>query len=117
MKKETNAQGRAGRSPLTPEGVLEALKPVQDPELGYSLVDLGLIRGIELLPGHGSVLVRLTLTSPACPMAEEIVEAVEEALLGIPGVELGEVELVWSPPWDPRTDPTEEIKADFGIWD
>ena len=98
-------------------GVLEALKPVQDPELGYSIVELGLVRGVELLPDHGGVLVRMTLTSPACPMAEEILQAVEEALLGIPGVELGEVELVWSPPWDPRKDLSEEIRADFGIWE
>lgn len=102
---------------LTVEKVRDALRDVKDPEIGFNIVDLGLLRGIELDPDQGIVGVKLTLTSPMCPIAPEILEAAKFTLDRIPGVHHASVELVWQPPWDPRIDATEDIKAELGIWD
>ena len=97
--------------------LIEALRPVIDPELNLSIVDLGLLRGVEVEPDDGNVQIDLTLTSPMCPMAPEIVAATRNAALAVPGVRSCFVDLVWSPPWDPRTDATDDVKAELGIWD
>ncbi len=106
------------REPAFPSPeVREALARVEDPEIGFSIVDLGLVRGVVPLSSGKGYKVLLTLTSPMCPMGPEIVESCRQALLGLEGVEEAEVELVWNPPWDPATDASEEIRAEFGIWD
>ncbi len=97
--------------------LIEALRSVIDPELNLSIVDLGLLRGVEIDPDDGNVQVDLTLTSPMCPMAPQIVQATRDAAMGVPGVRSCFVDLVWSPPWDPRTDATDDVKAELGIWD
>ena len=97
--------------------VREALRPVCDPELGVSIVDLGLVRDIEILDGGQRVDVTMTLTTPFCPEGPLIVAAAQKAVGRLPGVVESYVDLVWSPPWDPRTDCSEEIKAELGIWD
>ena len=97
--------------------VIEALRPVVDPELDLSVVDLGLLRGVEVDPEDGNVQIDLTLTSPMCPLAPRIMQEVRDAALGVPGVRACIVDLVWTPPWDPRTDATEDVKAELGIWD
>jgi len=102
---------------VTSDKVREILRPVKDPEIDLSIVDLGLIRGIAVDPESGHVTVKLTLTSPMCPLGPEIVEAVRFAVSRMDGVEAADVELVWSPPWDPRVDATEDVKAMLGIWD
>ncbi|NOZ94957.1 MAG: metal-sulfur cluster assembly factor, partial [Acidobacteria bacterium] len=60
---------------ITIEQVRQALQPVQDPEIGFSIVDLGLIRGIEVDDATGVVTVKMTMTSPMCPLAPEMIEA------------------------------------------
>lgn len=106
-------------SELTPEAVRERLRPLTDPEIGISIVDLGLIRNIAVTPGESgaTVEVTMTLTSPFCPEGPEIVAAVEQAARFLPGVAEAAVKLVWTPPWDPRTDASDEVKAELGIWD
>lgn len=101
---------------LTPEAIKKALQPVVDPEIGISVVDLGLIRDIQITP-EGVVTVRMTLTSPFCPEGPAIVQEVEQTVRFLPGVKEAAVELVWNPPWDPRTEASDEIKAMLGIWD
>ena len=101
----------------TIDQVREALRPVQDPEIGFSIVDLGLIRGIEVDDESGVVTVRMTMTSPMCPMAPELIEAARFAVSRLEGVKRAEIELVWSPPWDPRADASDEVMAALGIWD
>lgn len=101
---------------LTPETVKKALQPVVDPEIGISVVDLGLIRDIHITP-EGVVTVRMTLTSPFCPEGPAIVQEVEQTVRFLPGVKEAAVELVWNPPWDPRTEASDEVKAMLGIWD
>ena len=104
-------------SELTPEAVREALKPVVDPEIFISVVDLGLIRDVVVAEGGAKVRVVMTLTTPFCPEGPMIVEQVKQIVASLPGVQESEVELVWNPPWDPRREASEEVKAELGIWD
>ncbi|MFI5166823.1 MAG: metal-sulfur cluster assembly factor [Thermoanaerobaculales bacterium] len=104
-------------SELTAEAVKEALKPVVDPEIFISIVDLGLIRNVEIANGGAKVKVKMTLTTPFCPEGPMIVEQVKQIAATLPGVTEAEVELVWTPPWDPRKEASDEVKAELGIWD
>jgi len=104
-------------SELTPESVRAALQPIQDPEIFISIVDLGLIRDVQVAPLRGWVKVTMTLTTPFCPEGPMIIEQVHETLRLLPGVREEEVELVWNPPWDPASEAAGEVKAELGIWD
>ena len=99
---------------LTEDEVCEALREVQDPEAGMSIVDLGLVYGVDVSPAR--IHVRMTMTSPACPVApyivEEAVAAIRAAAAGVPDVD---VELVWDPPWTPER-MSESARRRFG-WD
>lgn len=92
--------------------ILEALKNVYDPELGVNIVDLGLIYGIDPEP-DSKVLITMTLTTPGCPMHESIGMGVSAALDTVPGVNGGEIRIVWNPPWDPSM-MTEDGKRELG---
>ena len=82
---------------MTEEQVTAAIRGVTDPELGISVVDLGLIYGIRL--GERRVDIDMTLTSPGCPMARLIASDVEEAIRqAFPEAEVS-VHIVWDPPW------------------
>ena len=83
----------------TKDEILTALKQVFDPEIGVNIVDLGLIRGLDLDGTH--VHVDLTLTSPGCPMGPQMIRDVRAELARLPGIEKVDVDLVWSPPWHP----------------
>lgn len=97
---------------LNEQLVREALRQVIDPEIGCNIVDLGLIYDIAI---QGSrVLVRMTLTTPGCPMHELIANGVQMALLQLEGVDEAEVELVWDPPWHPDM-MTEQGRARVGM--
>lgn len=76
-----------------------ALYEVADPEFPISVVDLGLIYGVEADPGLGRVTVSLTFTATACPCTDFITWDVRERLEREPGVEQVAVEVVWDPPW------------------
>jgi metal-sulfur cluster biosynthetic enzyme len=102
---------------VTEEQVREALRPVHDPEIAMSIVDLGLIRDIDIADEGHTVVVTMTLTTPFCPEGPAILAAAREALRSLPGVTTRQVDLVWSPPWDPRVDMTEDMRAELGIWD
>jgi metal-sulfur cluster biosynthetic enzyme len=79
--------------------VLDALRQVVDPELNCNIVDLGLVYDVQVQ--GPKVTVKMTLTTPGCPMHESIAWGVQHALLGLDGVEDAQVELVWEPPWNP----------------
>jgi metal-sulfur cluster biosynthetic enzyme len=84
----------------TKEEVTEALKQVEDPELGMDIVDLGLLYDVEV---EGSkVKVIHSLTSMGCPAGPMIQEGIHDVASSVPGVEAVEVELVWDPPWTPE---------------
>lgn len=100
--------------PVDSAAVLAALSTVSDPEHGINIVDLGLVYGVDVAPGQ--VTVRLTLTSPGCPMGNLILGDAEEAVQGVvtPGTVV-DLELVWEPPWGPER-MSDAAKQHFG-WD
>ena len=81
------------------EAVWRELRTVFDPEIPVNIVDLGLIYGCSILPGH-RVELKMTLTAPGCAMADVIKAEVERKLAQIPGVSEVKVEVVFDPPWD-----------------
>lgn len=89
----------------------QQLESVYDPELGINLVDLGLVYRLGV--HEGAVEVGMTLTTPGCPMSDSMPEAVERALLMIPGVSRVVVDLVWEPRWEPEM-MTERAKCELG---
>jgi len=92
--------------------IREALKDVIDPELGVSIVDLGLIYDVRYEGGVAEV--EMTLTSPGCPLAPVIDKKIKDALKGVSEVKELTVELVWDPPWS-KDMMSEELKAEFGF--
>lgn len=97
---------------MSTEQILEALRSVEDPEAGMSIVDLGLVYAVERTE-HG-VRVDMTLTSPSCPMGPYLVDEVIAAVRGaVPGTPDVQVELVWDPPWTPER-MSEEARGRFG---
>jgi metal-sulfur cluster biosynthetic enzyme len=97
---------------VTEKDVNKALREVKDPELGLDLVVLGLIYDVEIEESHVHAII--SLTSPMCPVAGQIVEDVKTAIEGVEGVESAEVELTFDPPWTPeRISPL--IRASLGL--
>ena len=97
---------------VTEKDVRNALKAVKDPELGLDLVVLGLIYDIEI--DGAEVKATISLTSPFCPVAGQIVEDVKQAIEGVDGVDAAEGELTFEPPWTPeRIAPL--IRASLGL--
>lgn len=85
---------------VTEKDVYDALKTVKDPELNLNLVVLGLVYDVEVQDTH--VHARISLTSPMCPVAEQIVHNAEDAIRGVEGVESAKVQLTFDPPWTPE---------------
>jgi metal-sulfur cluster biosynthetic enzyme len=97
---------------VTEKEVRNALKGVKDPELGLDLVVLGLIYDIEI--DGGDVKAIMSLTSPMCPVAGQIVEEVRQTIEAMEQVDSAEVELTFDPPWTPeRISPL--IRASLGL--
>ncbi len=92
--------------PVTSEQITAALRDVFDPEVGMSVVDLGLIYGVEIEDER--VRVTMTLTVPGCPLHDSMAEWVRQAVMKIPGVTEAEVDVTFDPPWTP-----ERIKPDL----
>jgi metal-sulfur cluster biosynthetic enzyme len=84
----------------TREEVVEALRQVEDPELGMDIVDLGLMYDVEV--EGPKVKVTYTLTSMGCPVGPMIDEQIGQVTRQVPGVEEVETELTWDPPWSPE---------------
>lgn len=91
----------------------KALKGVDDPELGYSIVDIGLIYDVEI-DDKKNVVVVMTLTSMGCPLFGVIESDVHKAVRSVEGVTDVSVELTFDPPWSPEL-MTEEVRAELGI--
>lgn len=88
---------------VTQDQVRKALRKVKDPELNLDLVVLGLIYDIQI--DGGVVDVTMSLTSPACPVAGQILDQAREAVEQMDGVDRANVELTFSPPWTPERIP------------
>jgi metal-sulfur cluster biosynthetic enzyme len=85
----------------TKSELTEALKRVEDPEIGMNIVDLGLVYDMEWDEDRGQVHVDLTLTSPGCPLGPEIIRDIKRVLRPMDDVVNVEVDLVWQPLWHP----------------
>lgn len=94
--------------------IINSLKPVIDPEIGLSIVDLGLIYDVDASDSH--VNVRMTLTTPACPYGPELIDAVREAVRRLEGVDTVDIDVVWDPPWNPEEMASDYAKDVLGIW-
>lgn len=92
--------------------VVRALRQVYDPEIPVNIYDLGLIYEIDINEEH-KVFVKMTLTAPNCPMADEVVEQVHEAVHDVPGVTDCAIELVFEPVWD-KSRMSEEALVELG---
>jgi len=82
------------------QGVIDALRTVYDPEIPVNIYELGLVYEVEV-DEAGAVSIRMTLTSPMCPVAESLPPEVEAKARAVPGATEATVDLVWDPPWNP----------------
>ncbi len=93
--------------------VVRALRQVYDPEIPVNIYELGLIYEININEDH-KVFIKMTLTAPNCPMADEVVEQVHEAVMDVPGVTDCAIELVFEPEWD-KSRMSEEAMLELGL--
>lgn len=100
---------------VTADELREALKQVVDPEIGISIVDLGLIYTVDVNEAEKKVNIKMTLTSQGCPVGPQIVASVSHIAKQVTGLKDVKVDVVWSPPWDPRTMATEDGKFMLGL--
>lgn len=93
--------------------VVRALRQVYDPEIPVNIYDLGLIYEINIDDNH-KVSVKMTLTAPNCPLADDLVEDVYRAVKDVPGVTDSAIELVFEPAWD-KSRMSEEALSELGL--
>ena len=93
--------------------IVRALKQVYDPEISVNIYDLGLIYELDV-NDEGEVKIKMTLTAPNCPMADQLVEDVHEAVADTPGVTNVSIELVFEPEWD-KSRMSEEALLELGF--
>lgn len=98
---------------VTQEKVRQALKKVYDPELNFNVVDLGLVYGVEVKGGK-DVNVRMTMTTPFCPYAPELLSDAKSNLAQIEGIGNYDIEVVWEPPWGVDKMKS-EVRAQLGL--
>ncbi|HOZ82101.1 MAG TPA: SUF system Fe-S cluster assembly protein [Bacteroidia bacterium] len=94
--------------------VIETIKTCYDPEIPVDIYELGLIYEVKIIEGN-DVHVKMTLTSPACPVAESLPLEVEQKIKSIPDVNDAKVELTFDPPWD-KDMMSEEARMELGMW-
>jgi FeS assembly SUF system protein len=94
--------------------IILALKECYDPEIPVDIYELGLIYGIDV-DENGRVEIKMTLTSPACPVAESLPGDVERKIRAVAGVSSAAIELVWDPPWD-REMMSEAAQLELGFF-
>lgn len=99
---------------ITKEAVLEQLKTVIDPELNINIVDLGLIYDVTIDEEKGKVDIRMTLTSPGCPLSIVFEDLVPASVKNIKEVKEVFIDLVWEPAWNPDMI-SEDAKEELGI--
>ena len=96
------------------ERVVDVLKTCFDPEIPVNIYDLGLIYEVKVNEGN-DVFVKMTLTSPACPVAETLPPDVENKIKELPDVNSARVEITFDPPWD-KDMMSEEARLELGMW-
>jgi len=93
--------------------VVRALRQVYDPEIPVNIYDLGLIYDIDVDDDH-KVFIKMTMTAPNCPMADDLFMQVNDAVRDVPGVTDCAVEVVFDPPWD-KSRMSEDALLELGL--
>ena len=115
MKKEKNqTETSTMNKQELEEKIIEALKTCYDPEIPVDIFELGLIYEIKI-DNEENVNIKMTLTSPACPVAGSLPGEVELKIKSVPGVNSVKIELVWNPPWD-RDMMSDVAKVELGMY-
>lgn len=100
---------------LSKDELLELMRPVIDPEVGFSIVDMGLI--YEAVHNEdGTVNVTMTLTTPMCPLGPQIADEVVETLEKHPDISKATLQWSFSPAWNPATMASDEVKWAMGLF-
>lgn len=95
------------------KNIVMALRQVHDPEIPVNVYDLGLIYEIKVDDNH-KAFIKMTLTAPNCPMADQLLEDIYDVVLDVPTIEDVAIELTFDPPWD-RTRMSEEAMLELGF--
>ena len=95
--------------------IIEAIQTIYDPEIPVNIYELGLIYSVSPTDTDGHVDVKMTLTSPHCPVAESLPGEVRMTVEGVEGVEAAKVDVVWDPPWNPDM-MSEAAKLELGMF-
>jgi FeS assembly SUF system protein len=111
---ESDACPPDGDVPRIEREVVAALKTCYDPEIPVNIYELGLIYEVRV-DAAGGVVVRMTLTSPACPVAGSLPGEVADKVRSVAGVTDARVDLVWDPPWDKEM-MSEAAKLELGFF-
>ncbi len=93
--------------------IVRALRQVFDPEIPVNIYDLGLVYDIQIDDDH-NVAIKMTLTAPNCPIADQLIQEVHDAVKDVPGVVDVRIELVFEPAWD-KSRMSEEALAELGL--
>lgn len=112
MPIEINSSRMSDKSVLE-ANIVMALRQVFDPEIPVNIYDLGLIYEIEIDDDH-QVNIKMTLTAPNCPIADQLIESVVESVRDVPGVVDVAIELVFEPEWN-KNMMSEEAKLELGL--
>lgn len=94
------AQGTPLGDQTLKDQVTEMLKTCYDPEIPFNIVDLGLIYSLEVSSG-GAVRLKMTLTSPGCPVGPWMIDEIKNACMRVDGITNVDVQIIFDPPWNP----------------
>ena len=94
------------------EKIIKEIKKIYDPEIPVNIYELGLI--YDIIINDKNVLVKMTLTSPNCPVAESLPKEVKDSILEVDGIDKVDLKLVWDPPWN-QTMMSEAAKLELNL--
>ena len=93
--------------------VINEIKKIYDPEIPVNIYELGLIYDIKV-ENKNTAKVKMTLTSPNCPVAESLPKEVKDSIMQVEGIDKVDLDLVWDPPWD-KTMMSESAKLELNL--
>ena len=94
------------------EKIIEEIKKIYDPEIPVNIYELGLIYDVEV--ENDTAKIKMTLTSPNCPVAESLPEDVKDSAMQVEGIDKVDLDLVWDPPWE-KSMMTESAKLELNL--
>ena len=93
--------------------IIAEIKKIYDPEIPVNIYELGLIYDIKV-ENKNTAKVKMTLTSPNCPVAESLPKEVKDGIMQVEGIDKVDLDLVWDPPWD-KTMMSESAKLELNL--